>query len=136
MLGSHSRVGRQEDDSAAAQGVGAEVSSLGTGRPGHPRSDASEERQQVARRAVPRARGLEGEADEGDLVKSRGSLEGGRGRRLQRDFQTADTPSDECRRHYTTCFTSPWEQKALAEPAPYLLFLRSLRKNTGKVHLH
>ena len=46
------------------------------------------------------ARGLEG-ADGGDLVKSRGSLEGGRGRRLQRDFQTADTPSDEYWRHYT-----------------------------------
>ena len=72
----------------------------GRGRPGRPRSDASEERQQVARRAEPRARGLEG-ADEGDLVKSRGSLEGGRGWRLQRGFQTADTPSDECRRHYT-----------------------------------
>ena len=33
------------------------------------------------------------------------------------------------------CFTSPWEQKALAEPDPYLLFLRS-GKNTGNVHLH
>ena len=28
-------------------------------------------------------------------------LEGGRGRRLQRDFQPADTPADEWRRHYT-----------------------------------
>ena len=28
-------------------------------------------------------------------------LEGGRGRRLQRDFQTADTRADEWRRHYT-----------------------------------
>lgn len=56
----------REDGSAAARGGEAEVCSLGAGCPC---SDASEERRQAVSRAVPGAWGLEGRADEGNLVR-------------------------------------------------------------------
>lgn len=66
-----------EDGSAAARGGEPEVCSLDAGCPC---SDASEERRQAESRAVPGAWGLEGRADEGDLVRPRSCWkEGGEG---------------------------------------------------------